>query len=160
MTDGEDQDSGAVEAATAAAAAGITLWVSALQLENCSISKTLKAALIISATSRVMWSSHTSMNDFCRRSPVPPRCFYLLARGETMDALYEQGLAKLPKSEHQQKLVKRMRSVILACGTGNCAIGGGVPGSGTKTPGPTGFSVDRGFKSGTAGGFGDAACCC
>ena len=111
MTDGEDHDSGAVEAAKKAAAAGLriyTVGVGTPAGELLHIKDAQGRPDYVRDEQGNVVKSHLNERLLQEIAGATEGGFYLPLRGaKTMDALYEQGLAKLPKSEHQQKLVKQ-----------------------------------------------------
>jgi Ca-activated chloride channel family protein len=111
MTDGEDQDSGAVEAAKKAAATGLRIYTVGIGTpagELLHIKDPQGRPDYIRDEQGNVVKSHLNERLLQEIAGATEGGFYLPLRGaKTMDALYEQGLAKLPKSEHQQKLVKR-----------------------------------------------------
>jgi Ca-activated chloride channel family protein len=111
MTDGEDQDSGALEAAKKAAVAGLriyTVGIGTAEGELLRIKDAQGHPDYVRDEQGNVVKSHLNEQLLQEIAGATDGGFYLPLRGaKTIDALYEQGLAKLPKSEHQQKLVKR-----------------------------------------------------
>jgi Ca-activated chloride channel family protein len=111
MTDGEDQDSGALDAAQKAAQAGLrifTIGIGTVDGELLRIKDAQGHSDYIRDEQGNVVKSHLNEQLLQQIASATPGGFYLPLRGaKTMDTLYEQGLAKLPKSEHQQKLIKR-----------------------------------------------------
>jgi Ca-activated chloride channel family protein len=112
MTDGEDHDSGAVEAAKKAAEAGLriyTIGIGTMEGELLQVKDAQGNPEFIRDEQGNVVKSHLN-EELLREIATDTGGFYLPLRGaKTMDMLYEhdQGLAKLPKSEHQEKLVKQ-----------------------------------------------------
>jgi Ca-activated chloride channel family protein len=111
MTDGEDQDSGAVEAAKKAAQAGLriyTIGIGTTDGELLRIKDPQGNTDYVRDEQGNVVKSHLNEDLLREIAGATEGGFYLPLRGaKTMDTLYEEGLAKLPKSEHQQKLVKQ-----------------------------------------------------
>lgn len=111
MTDGEDQDSGAVEAAKKAAQAGLriyTIGIGTTAGELLRITDAQGNSDYVRDDQGNVVKSHLNEELLREIAGATEGGFYLPLRGaKTMDQLYEEGLAKLPKSEHQQKLVKQ-----------------------------------------------------
>ena len=111
MTDGEDHDSGALEAAQKAAQAGLkiyTIGIGTAEGELLRIKNAQGQPDYIRDEQGNVVKSHLNERLLQEIASATDGGFYLPLRGaKTMDTLYEQGLAKLPKSEHQQKLVKQ-----------------------------------------------------
>jgi Ca-activated chloride channel family protein len=111
MTDGEDQDSGAVEAAKKAAQAGLRIYTIGIGTTDGELLRIKDAQgnpdYVRDEQGNVV-KSHLNEDLLREIARATEGGFYLPLRGaKTMDSLYEEGLAKLPKSEHQQKLVKQ-----------------------------------------------------
>jgi len=111
MTDGEDHDSGALEAAQKAAASGLRIYTVGIGTVDGELLRVKDAQgrpdYIRDEQGNVV-KSHLNERLLQEIAGATEGGFYLPLRGaKTMDTLYEQGLAKLPKSEHEQKLVKR-----------------------------------------------------
>jgi len=111
MTDGEDQDSGALDAAKKAAQAGLriyTIGIGTAEGELLRIQDAQGKSDYIRDEQGNVVKSHLNESLLQQIAGASEGGFYLPLRGaKTIDTLYEQGLAKLPKSEHQQKLVKQ-----------------------------------------------------
>lgn len=111
LTDGEDHDSGALEAAQKAAQAGLkiyTIGVGTPAGELLRIKDAQGQEDYVRDEQGNVVKSHLNERLLQDIASATDGGFYLhLSGAKTMDTLYEQGLAKLPKSEHQQKLVKR-----------------------------------------------------
>lgn len=111
MTDGEDQDTGAVEAAKKAAQAGLRIYTIGIGTTDGELLRIKDAQgkpdYVRDEQGNVV-KSHLNEELLREIASATEGGFYLPLRGaKTMDQLYEEGLAKLPKSEHQQKLVKQ-----------------------------------------------------
>jgi Ca-activated chloride channel homolog len=112
MTDGEDHDSNAVEAAKKAHEAGLriyTIGIGTTEGELLRVSDGKGNTDYIRDEQGNVVKSHLN-EELLREIATETGGFYLPLRGaKTMEMLYEhdQGLAKLPKSEHQDKLVKQ-----------------------------------------------------
>jgi Ca-activated chloride channel homolog len=111
FTDGEDQDSGALEAAKKAAQEGLQIFTIGIGSPEGIVLR------IKDAKGRTDYirdeqgnAVNSRLNEGLLRelASATPKGFYLPLRGvKTIDTLYEQGLAPLPKSEAKEKLVKR-----------------------------------------------------
>jgi Ca-activated chloride channel homolog len=111
MTDGEDHDSGALDAAQKAAQAGLKIYTVGIGTPEGELLRIRDAQghedYVRDEQGNVV-KSHLNERLLQEIASATDGGFYLSLRGaKTIDTLYEQGLAKLPKSEHQQKLVKR-----------------------------------------------------
>ncbi len=112
FTDGEDNDENAVAAAEAAAKEGMKIFTIGIGTPEGEILR------IKDAKGRTDYLRDSDGNAVKSRlnetllqqiAGATEGGFYLPMRGaKTIDTLYEQGLAPLPKSEGQEKLVKRM----------------------------------------------------
>lgn len=110
FTDGEDQDSGAVEAAKKAAEAGLRIFTVGIGTTDGSIVRVIDAqghADYIRDEHDNVHKSHLNEDLLRQIAGATEGGFYLPLRAKTIDTLYAQGLAPLPKSESQEKLVKR-----------------------------------------------------
>ena len=111
MTDGEDQDTGALAAAQKAAKAGLkiyTIGIGTPEGELLRIQDAQGRSDYVRDEQGNVVKSHLNERLLQEIASATEGGFYLPLRGaKTMDTLYDQGLAKLPKSEHQQKLVKQ-----------------------------------------------------
>jgi Ca-activated chloride channel homolog len=111
MTDGEDQDTGAVEAAKKAAQSGLriyTIGIGTVEGELLRLKDAQGNADFVRDEQGNVVKSHLNEGLLRDIASATEGGFYLPLRGaKTMDTLYAEGLAKLPKSEHQQKLVKQ-----------------------------------------------------
>ncbi|HWX18460.1 MAG TPA: VWA domain-containing protein [Candidatus Binatia bacterium] len=112
MTDGEDHDSGAAEAAKKAADAGMriyTIGIGTAEGELLRLKDPKGNTDYVRDEQGNVVKSHLN-EDLLREIATETGGFYLPLRGaKTIDTLYQhdQGLAKLPKSEHEEKLVKQ-----------------------------------------------------
>ena len=111
MTDGEDHDSGALEAAQKAAQGGLKIYTIGIGTPEGELLRARNAQgqedYVRDEQGNVV-KSHLNERLLQEIASATDGGFYLPLRGaKTMDTLYEQGLAKLPKSEQQQKLIKR-----------------------------------------------------
>ncbi len=111
FSDGEDNDEGALEAARAAAREGLrifTVGVGTVEGELLRIKDAKgRTDYIRDAQGNVVKSR---LNESLLQEiafATEGRMYLRLAGAKTIDTLYEQGLAPLPKSEGQEKLVKR-----------------------------------------------------
>jgi Ca-activated chloride channel family protein len=112
FTDGEDNDENALEAAQAAAKEGMKIFTIGIGTPEGEILR------IKDAKGRTDYLRDSDGNAVKSRlneallqqiAGATEAGFYLPMRGaKTIDMLYERGLAPLPKSEGQEKLVKRM----------------------------------------------------
>lgn len=110
ITDGEDHDSGALEAAQQAAQAGLrvyTIGVGTTEGEVLRVKGPQGQADFLRDDQGNAVKSHLN-EDLLKQIASATQGFYLPLRGaRTMDTLYGQGLSTLPKSEHEEKLIKR-----------------------------------------------------
>jgi Ca-activated chloride channel family protein len=112
FTDGEDNDANALEAAQAAAKDGMKIFTIGIGTPEGEILR------IRDAKDRIDYLRDAEGNAVKSRlnetllqqiAGATEGGFYLPLRGaRTIDTLYEKGLAPLPKSEGQEKLIKRM----------------------------------------------------
>src|SRR5882672_8801389 len=111
FTDGEDQDSGAVEAAKRAGEAGIhiyTIGIGSTEGELLRITDAKGRTDYIRDEQGNVVKSHLNESLLREIAGATPGGFYLPLRGaKTMEALYEKGIGTLPKSETSEKLVRR-----------------------------------------------------
>lgn len=111
FSDGEDQDSGAVEAAKRAAEAGIhiyTIGIGSTEGELLRITDAKGRTDYIRDEQGNVVKSHLNENLLREIASATPGGFYLPLRGaKTMETLYEKGIGPLPKSETSEKLVRR-----------------------------------------------------
>jgi Ca-activated chloride channel homolog len=111
ITDGEDHDSGAVEAAQKAAESGLKIYTIGVGTTDGELLKIKDAQghddYVRDENGNVV-KSHLNEQLLREIAGASEGGFYLPLRGaKTIDSLYEQGLSKLPKSEHQEKLVRQ-----------------------------------------------------
>jgi Ca-activated chloride channel family protein len=110
FTDGEDQDSGAVEAAKQAAESGLRIFTVGIgsgegTLLNVRDAKGRTEYVRDDAGNPVMSKLNESL---LKEIATAGNGFYLPLKGaKAMETLYQNGLAPLPKSEEQTKLYKR-----------------------------------------------------
>jgi len=111
LTDGEDHDSGAVEAAKKAAAAGIQIFTVGVGTPDGELLRMKEAngrSDYIRDEDGNVVKSHLNedlLKDIAKESQ---HGVYLRLQGaKTIEMLYNQALSKLPKSEHEEKLVRR-----------------------------------------------------
>ncbi len=111
FTDGDDHDSGAVEAAEKAAKAGMrifTIGIGTAEGEILRIKDAQGASDYIRDEQGNVVKSHLNENLLQQIAGKTEGGFYLPLRGaKAIDTLYDQGLAKLPKSQHQEKFVRQ-----------------------------------------------------
>lgn len=111
LSDGEDQDSGALPAAKKAAQAGLkiyTIGIGTTEGELLRIKNAQGQEDYVRDEQGNVVKSHLNQGLLQEISAATDGGFYLPLRGaKTMDTLYEQGLSRLPRSEHQQRLIKR-----------------------------------------------------
>jgi Ca-activated chloride channel family protein len=112
FTDGEDHDSSAIEAAERAAAAGMkifTIGLGSTEGELLRIKGAQGQADYVRDPEGNVVKSRLN-EDLLRRIATVGNGFYLPLRGaKVVETLYEKGLAPLPKSESQEKWVRRPR---------------------------------------------------
>ena len=110
FTDGEDHDSGALEAAKKAAKAGLrifTIGIGTAEGELLSIKGAGGQADYIRDENGNVVKSHLN-EALLQQIAGTANGFYLPLRGaNTIDMLYQKGLAPLPRSESKEKWVKR-----------------------------------------------------
>src|SRR5256714_11938434 len=111
FTDGEDQDSGAVEAAKRAAEAGMqifTVGIGSAEGEILRITDAKGRTEYIRDEQGNVVKSHLNESLLREIAGATPGGFYLPLRGaNTMETLYDKGIGTLPKSETSEKLVRR-----------------------------------------------------
>jgi Ca-activated chloride channel family protein len=111
FTDGEDHDSGALEAAEKAAKdrhAHFHDWHRHAEGELLRIKDAQGGSDYIRDEQGNVVKSHLNERLLQQLAGATEGGFYLPLRGaKAIDTLYDQGLAKLPKSQHQEKLVRR-----------------------------------------------------
>jgi len=110
LTDGEDNDEGALEAAQNAAKEGLKIFTVGIG----SAEGTLVTVTDANGNSDYIRDEKGQVVKSHLNAPLLQQIagatggFYLPLRGaDTMDTLYDRGLAPLPKSESQEKLVRR-----------------------------------------------------
>jgi len=111
MTDGEDHDSGVLEAAKRAATAGLRIYTVGIGTAEGELLRIKDAQgnddYVRDEQGNVV-KSHLNEHLLQEIASATEGGFYLPLRGaKTMETLYREGLAKLPKTEHQEKLVKQ-----------------------------------------------------
>jgi Ca-activated chloride channel family protein len=109
FTDGEDHDSGALEAAKKAAAEMriFTIGIGSAEGELLRIKDAKGRSDYIRDEQGNVVKSHLN-ETLLQEIAGAAKGFYLPLRGaKTIDTLYEKGLAPLPKSESKEKLVRR-----------------------------------------------------
>jgi Ca-activated chloride channel family protein len=111
FTDGEDHDSGALEAAEKAAKAGMrifTIGIGTADGELLRIKDAQGGNDFVRDEQGNVVKSHLNERLLQQIAGATEGGFYLPLRGaQAIDTLYDQGLAKLPKSQHQEKFVRR-----------------------------------------------------
>jgi Ca-activated chloride channel homolog len=110
FTDGEDHDSGAVEAAQKAAKAGMKIFTVGVGTPNGELLRITDENGQASYVKDDQGNAVKSRLDetLLREIATVTGGFYLpLQNARTMESLYEQGLAPLPKSEISSRLVRR-----------------------------------------------------
>jgi Ca-activated chloride channel homolog len=111
LTDGEDHDSGALEAAEKAAQEGLrifTIGIGTAEGELLRIKETQGGSDYVRDEQGNVVKSHLNEKLLQQIAGATEGGFYLPLRGaKVIDTLYDQGLAKLPKSQHQEKFVRR-----------------------------------------------------
>jgi Ca-activated chloride channel family protein len=110
FTDGEDNDGGALAAAEAAAKAGLKIFTIGIGTTQGDLLRLTDANgnsdYIRDENSNVV-KSHLN-ETLLRQIAAAANGFYLPLRGaDTMETLYQRGLAPLPKSEGEERLVRR-----------------------------------------------------
>jgi Ca-activated chloride channel family protein len=111
FTDGEDHDSGALEAAEKAAKDGMrifTIGIGTAEGELLRIKNAQGGSDYIRDEQGNVVKSHLNERLLQQIGGATEGGFYLPLRGaKAIDTLYDQGLAKLPKAEHQEKFVRQ-----------------------------------------------------
>ena len=111
LTDGEDHDSGALEAAEKAAQEGLrifTIGIGTAEGELLRIKGAQGDSDYVRDEQGNVVKSHLNEGLLQQIAGATEGGFYLPLRGaKAIDTLYDQGLAKLPKSQHQEKFVRR-----------------------------------------------------
>jgi Ca-activated chloride channel family protein len=103
FTDGEDNDTGALEAAQNAAKAGLKIFTVGIGTTEGVL---LNPDLVRDPDNNAV-KSHLN-EQLLQDIATATGGFYLALRGAgTMDTLYERGLAPLPKAEGQERLIRR-----------------------------------------------------
>src|ERR1051325_8493610 len=112
FTDGEDNDEGALAAAEEAAKEGLkifTIGVGTAEGELLRVKDAKGRTDYIRDDQGNVVKSHLNETLLQQLAGATDGGFYLALRGaKTIDTLYEKGLAPLPKSEGQEKLVKHL----------------------------------------------------
>jgi Ca-activated chloride channel family protein len=110
LTDGEDNDTGALAAAQNAAKAGLKIFTIGIGTAEGTLLQITEAngnSDYVRDTDGNVVKSHLN-ESFLQQIATTTGGFYLPLRGaNTMDTLYERGLAPLPKSGGKEKLVKQ-----------------------------------------------------
>jgi Ca-activated chloride channel family protein len=111
LTDGEDHDSGAVEAAEKAAKEGLrifTIGIGTADGELLRVKDAQGGGDYVRDEQGTVVKSHLNERLLQQIASATEGGFYLPLRGaKAIDTLYDQGLAKLPKSQHQEKFVRQ-----------------------------------------------------
>ncbi len=111
FSDGEDNDAGALEAAETAAKEGMkifTIGVGTADGELLRVKDAKGRTDYIRDNEGNVVKSHLNESLLQKIAGATDGGFYLPLRGaKTIDTLYEKGLAPLPKTEGQEKLIKR-----------------------------------------------------
>jgi Ca-activated chloride channel family protein len=111
LTDGEDHDSGALEAAEAAAKEGLrifTIGIGTTEGELLRVKDAQGHSDYVRDEQGNVVKSHLNEKLLQQIAGATDGGFYLPLRGaKAIDTLYDQGLAKLPKAQHQEKFVRR-----------------------------------------------------
>jgi len=111
FTDGEDHDSGALEAAEKAAKEGMRIFTIGIGTTDGELLHTKNeqgSGDYVRDEQGNVVKSHLNEGLLRQIAGATEGGFYLPLRGaKAIDTLYDQGLAKLPKSQHQEKLVRR-----------------------------------------------------
>lgn len=111
LTDGEDHDSGAAAAAEKAAQEGLRIFTVGIGTADGELLRVKDAQgntdYVRDGEGNVV-KSHLNERLLQQIASATEGGFYLPLRGaKAIDTLYDEGLAKLPKSQHQEKLVRR-----------------------------------------------------
>src|ERR1043166_9559704 len=110
MTDGEDQDSGAVEAATKAAEAGLkifTVGIGSKEGELLRVKDAKGRTDYIRDEQGNVVKSHLNESLLQEIAGAAKGVYYPLRGAKTMDTLNRDWLAPLPKSDSEEKLIRR-----------------------------------------------------
>jgi Ca-activated chloride channel homolog len=111
FTDGEDHDSGAVEAAEKAAKEGLRIFTIGMGTADGELLHVKdaqgKTDYVRDEQGNVV-KSHLNERLLQQIAGATEGGFYLPLRGaKVIDTLYDEGLAKLPKTQHQEKFVRQ-----------------------------------------------------
>ena len=112
MTDGEDHDSGAIEAAKKAAQSGVriyTIGIGTPEGELLRVKDAQGQPNYVRDDQGNVVKSHLNQ-ELLEQIATATSAFYLPLRGaKTIDTLFQhpQGIASLPKSEHQERVVRQ-----------------------------------------------------
>jgi Ca-activated chloride channel family protein len=113
FTDGEDQDSGALEAAREAAKAGLrifTIGIGTPEGELLRIQNADGKTDYVRDENGNAVKSHLNAKLLEEIAQATPGGFYLPLRGaNTIDVLYQRGLAPLPKTQSKERWLRRAR---------------------------------------------------
>jgi Ca-activated chloride channel homolog len=111
FTDGEDHDSGAVAAAEKAAKEGMrifTVGIGTAEGEILRVNDAKGNSDYVRDEQGNVVKSHLDEQLLRQIAGATESGFYLPLRGaKAIDTLYDQGLAKLPKAQHEEKFVRR-----------------------------------------------------
>jgi Ca-activated chloride channel homolog len=111
FTDGEDHDSGAVEAAEKAAKEGLRIYTIGIGTQEGEILRVKDArgnSDYVRDEHGDVVKSHLNQQLLQQIAGATEGGFYLPLRGaKVIDTLYDQGLAALPKSQHQEKFIRQ-----------------------------------------------------
>ena len=110
MTDGEDHDSGALEAAQKAAKSGMKIYAVGIGTAEGELLRIKDAQghedYIRDEQGNVV-KSHLNEGLLKELAGATDGAYQALRGAKAMESLYAEGIAKLPKSEHEQKLIKQ-----------------------------------------------------
>src|SRR5438270_8423474 len=110
MTDGEDHDSGALEAATKAAEAGLKIFTTGIGSKEGELLRVKDAKgrtdYIRDEQGNVV-KSHLNESLLQEIAGATKAVYYPLRGAKTMETLYRDWLAPLPKTDSEEKLIKR-----------------------------------------------------
>ena len=138
FTDGEDHDSGAVEAAEKAAKEGLRIYTIGIGTPEGELLRVKDAQgnsdYVRDEQGNVV-KSHLDQQLLQQIAGATEGGFYLPLRGaKVIDTLYDQGLAMLPKSQHQEKLIRQYHERFYwPLVGGHCVAAGGNALPGTQT---------------------------
>ena len=111
FTDGEDHDSGALEAAEKAAKEGLrifTIGIGSAEGELLRVKDAQGNSDYVRDEQGNVVKSHLDQKLLQQIAGATEGGFYLPLRGaKVIDTLYDEGLAKLPKAQHQEKFVRQ-----------------------------------------------------